>query len=66
MLDLVEGTDDGDGGVGDGDGGVGDGDRCGVVDNQGREIFADKMGVLVARDLLLDAQCLCVQQDRLV
>ena len=29
----------------------GDGDRCGVVDNQGREIFADKMGVLVARDL---------------
>ena len=29
----------------------GDGDRCGVVDNLGREIFADKMGVLVARDL---------------
>lgn len=29
----------------------GDGDRCGVVDNQGVEIFADKMGVLVARDL---------------
>ena len=29
----------------------GDGDRCGVVDNEGVEIFADKMGVLVARDL---------------
>ena len=29
----------------------GDGDRCGVVDNRGQEIFADKMGVLVARDL---------------
>ncbi len=29
----------------------GDGDRCGVVDNTGREIFADKMGVIIARDL---------------
>ena len=29
----------------------GDGDRCGVVDDLGREIFADKMGVLVARDI---------------
>jgi phosphomannomutase / phosphoglucomutase len=29
----------------------GDGDRCGVVDDQGREIFADKIGVLIARDL---------------
>ena len=29
----------------------GDGDRCGVVDDEGREIFADKIGVLVARDL---------------
>ena len=29
----------------------GDGDRCGVVDNEGEEIFADKIGVLVARDL---------------
>ncbi|MEZ0226300.1 MAG: phosphomannomutase/phosphoglucomutase [Alphaproteobacteria bacterium] len=29
----------------------GDGDRCGVVDNQGEEIFADKIGVLIARDL---------------
>jgi len=29
----------------------GDGDRCGVIDNEGEEIFADKMGVLVARDL---------------
>ncbi len=27
----------------------GDGDRCGVVDNTGREIFADKVGVMVAR-----------------
>jgi phosphomannomutase/phosphoglucomutase len=29
----------------------GDGDRCGVVDDHGHEIFADKVGVLVARDL---------------
>ena len=29
----------------------GDGDRCGVVDNEGEEIFADKIGVLLARDL---------------
>ncbi|NCF79433.1 MAG: phosphomannomutase/phosphoglucomutase [Alphaproteobacteria bacterium] len=29
----------------------GDGDRCGVVDNEGEELFADKMGVLVGRDL---------------
>nr|WP_255726656.1 phosphomannomutase/phosphoglucomutase [Microvirga sp. ACRRW] len=29
----------------------GDGDRCGVVDNVGRELFADKVGVLLARDL---------------
>jgi phosphomannomutase/phosphoglucomutase len=29
----------------------GDGDRCGVVDNSGEEIFADKVGVLLARDL---------------
>src|SRR5689334_4390070 len=29
----------------------GDGDRCGVVDGQGREIFADKVGVLIARHL---------------
>ncbi len=29
----------------------GDGDRCGVVDNEGEEIFADKMGVILARDL---------------
>ncbi len=29
----------------------GDGDRCGVVDNEGNEIFADKMGVIMARDL---------------
>jgi len=29
----------------------GDGDRCGVVDNSGEEIFADKVGVMLARDL---------------
>lgn len=29
----------------------GDGDRCGVVDNTGAEIFADKVGVILARDL---------------
>ena len=29
----------------------GDGDRCGVVDNEGHEIFADKIGVMLARDL---------------
>ena len=29
----------------------GDGDRCGVVDNHGTEIFADKVGVLIARDI---------------
>lgn len=29
----------------------GDGDRCGVVDDKGREIFADKIGVLIARDI---------------
>ncbi|HVY89811.1 MAG TPA: phosphomannomutase/phosphoglucomutase [Hyphomonadaceae bacterium] len=29
----------------------GDGDRCGVVDDKGEEIFADKIGLLLARDL---------------
>jgi len=29
----------------------GDGDRCGVVDDTGAEIFADKIGVMLARDL---------------
>ncbi len=29
----------------------GDGDRCGVVDETGGEIFADKIGLLLARDL---------------
>jgi phosphomannomutase/phosphoglucomutase len=29
----------------------GDGDRCGVVDDRGEEIFADKIGLLLARDL---------------
>jgi phosphomannomutase/phosphoglucomutase len=29
----------------------GDGDRCGVVDDTGDEIFADKVGVMLARDM---------------
>ena len=29
----------------------GDGDRCGIVDNEGEEIFADKVGVMIVRDL---------------
>src|SRR6266550_3501666 len=29
----------------------GDGDRCGLVDNEGDEIFADKVGVMLARDI---------------
>ncbi|HAW47022.1 MAG TPA: phosphomannomutase/phosphoglucomutase, partial [Roseovarius sp.] len=29
----------------------GDGDRCGVVDDEGEDIFADKVGVIMARDL---------------
>jgi phosphomannomutase/phosphoglucomutase len=29
----------------------GDGDRCGVVDNTGEEIFADKVGVMLARHI---------------
>src|SRR6202011_4700584 len=29
----------------------GDGDRCGVVDNDGEVIFADKVGVMLARDM---------------
>jgi len=29
----------------------GDGDRCGIVDNEGDEIFADKVGVMLARDM---------------
>jgi phosphomannomutase/phosphoglucomutase len=33
----------------------GDGDRCGVVDETGAEIFADKMGLLLARDLARSA-----------
>ena len=34
----------------------GDGDRCGVVDNEGEEIFADKVGVMLARDISRTAQ----------
>jgi phosphomannomutase / phosphoglucomutase len=29
----------------------GDADRCGVVDDEGEEIFADKIGVMLARDI---------------
>ena len=29
----------------------GDGDRVGVIDNKGNEIFADKVGLLIARDI---------------
>ena len=29
----------------------GDGDRCGVIDDEAHEIFADKMGLILARDL---------------
>ena len=29
----------------------GDGDRCGVVDHTGAEVFADKVGLVLARDL---------------
>jgi phosphomannomutase/phosphoglucomutase len=29
----------------------GDGDRCGVIDNTGDEIFADKIGVIMSREL---------------
>lgn len=34
----------------------GDGDRCGVVDDKGREIFADKIGVMLARGLSAEHQ----------
>ena len=29
----------------------GDGDRCGVIDNEGNEIYSDKIGLLLARNL---------------
>ena len=29
----------------------GDGDRVGVIDNEGNEIFSDKVGLLIARNL---------------
>ena len=29
----------------------GDGDRCGVIDEKGKEIFSDKIGLLIARNL---------------
>src|SRR5207248_827351 len=30
----------------------GDGDRCGIVDNEGNAVFADKLGVLIARNIV--------------
>ena len=32
----------------------GDGDRCGIVDSTGREIFADKAGLMLARHIVKD------------
>ena len=29
----------------------GDGDRCGVIDEKGNEIFSDKIGLLIARNI---------------
>ena len=29
----------------------GDGDRCGVIDDEGNEIYSDKIGLLIARNL---------------
>ena len=29
----------------------GDGDRCGIIDNKGNEIYSDKIGLLIARNL---------------
>ena len=29
----------------------GDGDRCGVIDNLGKEVFSDKIGLVIARNL---------------
>ena len=29
----------------------GDGDRCGIIDNEGNEIYSDKIGLLIARNL---------------
>ena len=34
----------------------GDGDRCGVIDNEGNAIFADKVGVLLARHFAATAR----------
>ena len=34
----------------------GDGDRVGVIDNKGNEIFSDKIGLLIARNLSLSYQ----------
>ncbi len=32
----------------------GDGDRCGIIDENGRAIFADKIGLIIARNMALD------------
>ena len=41
----------------------GDGDRCGVVDEAGGEIFSDKVGALLARDLSRDRPGVTVVVD---
>jgi phosphomannomutase/phosphoglucomutase len=35
----------------------GDGDRCGVIDDKGNEIFSDKIGLIIARNLSPDHKC---------
>jgi len=34
----------------------GDGDRCGVIDDKGNEIYSDKIGLLIARNLATEHQ----------
>ena len=34
----------------------GDGDRCGVIDDKGKEIYSDKIGLLIARNLATQHQ----------
>ena len=42
----------------------GDGDRCGVVDNEGNEIFADKVGVMLARDMSAQSPRCAIRRRR--
>lgn len=41
----------------------GDGDRCGVVDNTGQAIFADKMGLILAREWAPRHRCTSIVVD---